>query len=161
MSARCRRPPESWCGYSSHASLRLRDADGVEQLDGAGARRPPRRATVDAQRLLDLAADREDRVERGHRLLEDEPDLGAADLLHLALAERHQVASVETDRAARRSGPGGCTRRMIDSAVTDLPLPDSPTRHSVSPGVDVKADVDHRRHEPPADVEAGRESIDA
>ena len=29
--------------------------------------------------------------------------------------------------------PGGCTSRMIDSAVTDLPLPDSPTRPSVSP----------------------------
>src|SRR5262245_9479034 len=29
--------------------------------------------------------------------------------------------------------PGGWTSRMIDSAVTDLPLPDSPTRPSVSP----------------------------
>ena len=29
--------------------------------------------------------------------------------------------------------PGRCTRRRIESAVTDLPLPDSPTRHSVSP----------------------------
>src|SRR2546422_892917 len=31
--------------------------------------------------------------------------------------------------------PGGCTRRMIDNAVTDLPLPDSPTRPSVSPAL--------------------------
>src|SRR5438132_3907909 len=29
--------------------------------------------------------------------------------------------------------PGGCTRRMIDNAVTDFPLPDSPTSPSVSP----------------------------
>ena len=29
--------------------------------------------------------------------------------------------------------PGGWTSRMIDSAVTDLPLPDSPTSPSVSP----------------------------
>src|SRR5262249_38165541 len=29
--------------------------------------------------------------------------------------------------------PGGCTRRRIDSAVTDFPLPYSPTRQSVSP----------------------------
>ena len=29
--------------------------------------------------------------------------------------------------------PGGCTKRMIDSAVTDLPLPDSPTNPNVSP----------------------------
>src|SRR5262245_4102458 len=33
----------------------------------------------------------------------------------------------------REMRPGGWTRRMIDSAVTDLPLPDSPTRPSVSP----------------------------
>src|SRR4051812_2724003 len=31
--------------------------------------------------------------------------------------------------------PGRCTRRRIDSAVTDLPLPDSPTRQSVSPSL--------------------------
>src|SRR5687767_11724710 len=29
--------------------------------------------------------------------------------------------------------PGSWTRRMIENAVTDLPLPDSPTRPSVSP----------------------------
>src|SRR4051812_32248071 len=29
--------------------------------------------------------------------------------------------------------PGRCTSRMIENAVTDLPLPDSPTRHRVSP----------------------------
>src|SRR6187397_1389367 len=29
--------------------------------------------------------------------------------------------------------PGGATSRMMDIAVTDLPLPDSPTRPSVSP----------------------------
>src|SRR5262245_13761298 len=33
--------------------------------------------------LLDLVADGEDRVERGHRLLEDHADLVAADLAHL------------------------------------------------------------------------------
>ena len=29
--------------------------------------------------------------------------------------------------------PGGCSRPMIEKAVTDLPLPDSPTSPSVSP----------------------------
>ena len=41
--------------------------------------------------------------------------------------------------------PGGCTRRMIENAVTDLPLPDSPTRPSVSPWRDRKRHVVHRR----------------
>ena len=30
--------------------------------------------------------------------------------------------------------PGGCSSRMIEKAVTDFPLPDSPTTPSVSPG---------------------------
>src|SRR6476659_8970523 len=30
--------------------------------------------------------------------------------------------------------PGGCTSRMIEKAVSDLPLPDSPTSPRVSPG---------------------------
>src|SRR5688572_3893099 len=34
--------------------------------------------------------------------------------------------------------PGGGTSRISDSAVTDLPLPDSPTRHNVSPDATVK-----------------------
>ncbi len=46
---------------------------------------------------------------------------------------------------------------MIDSAVSDLPLPDSPTRQSVSPRGDAEADVDHRRNELPVLLEAGGE----
>ena len=34
---------------------------------------------------------------------------------------------------------------MSDSAVTDLPLPDSPTSPSVSPGRDLEADIVDRR----------------
>ena len=48
----------------------------------------PGRASVHEQRFLDLVADREDRVERGHRLLKDQRDLRAADVLHLAFAKR-------------------------------------------------------------------------
>ena len=48
---------------------------------------------------------------------------------------------------------------MIDSAVTDLPLPDSPTMQSVSPGGEVEADVVDRRNEASADVEAGGEVV--
>ena len=46
------------------------------------ARLAPRRAAVDEQRFRDLIADREHRVERGHRLLEDQRDLGAAHRAH-------------------------------------------------------------------------------
>ena len=117
----------------------------------------PRRAAVDAQRLRDLIADREDRVERGHRLLEDEADLGAAHAAHLALGERQQVASLEDGPGRRAIRPGGCTSRMIDSAVTDLPLPDSPTRPSVSPGATLEADVDRPPARTVRPIEAGGE----
>ena len=46
---------------------------------------------------------------------------------------------------------------MIDSAVSDLPLPDSPTRQSVSPAATLKRHVNDRRHEAPVLIEAGGE----
>ena len=76
--------------------------------------------------LADLLADREHRVERGHRLLEDERDLPAADSRDARGGRGEQVDALE----ARGAGDGGGRRaagRRIDSAVTLLPQPDSPT----------------------------------
>ena len=42
-------------------------------------------AAVHAQRLGDLRANPHDRIERGHRLLEDEADTGASHAPHLRL----------------------------------------------------------------------------
>ncbi len=42
---------------------------------------------MDAQRLAELAADGQHRVEGGHRILKDHGDLFAADVLHLLLAQ--------------------------------------------------------------------------
>ena len=55
---------------------------------------------MDADRLGDLATDRHRRVERGHRVLEDHADVVAADLADLLLADRHEVAAVQSDLAA-------------------------------------------------------------
>ncbi len=58
-------------------------------------------------RLGDLPADRQHRVERGHRLLEHHADLAAAHLAHLVVGKLHQVAAVEhnlaRDDAPRRA----------------------------------------------------------
>ena len=59
MSTRWRMPPESWCGIVAGAARRLRDADRVEQFDGAGPRRGACGDAVDLERLGDLIADRE------------------------------------------------------------------------------------------------------
>src|SRR6188768_2401615 len=71
------------------------NSDGVEQRNGAVGGVPARRQPVHAERFSDLIADTHHRVERGHRLLEDERDSRAADTAHLALRQREQIASVE------------------------------------------------------------------
>ena len=50
--------------------------------------------------LADLAADGEDRIERGHRLLEDHRDPRAANRAHLGLAQIQQILTLEDDLAA-------------------------------------------------------------
>ena len=50
-------------------------------------------------RLGDLAVDAEQRVQRGHRVLQDHRDL-AADVAHLALAQHREVLAGELNPAA-------------------------------------------------------------
>ncbi|KTW14801.1 hypothetical protein SA9_12355, partial [Staphylococcus warneri] len=71
----------------------------AQQFDGALARRAPGAAAVAQNRLCDLVADGEARVERGHRLLEDEADLLGPDVVELVAGQRHQVAALEHDLA--------------------------------------------------------------
>src|SRR2546428_5177068 len=76
------------------------DAHGGQQLrrargDGAAAQ-----AVVHREGLAYLHADGEDRIERGHRVLQDHRDLAPADLLHLGLALRQQILAVEANLAA-------------------------------------------------------------
>ena len=68
-----------------------------------------RQSLVQAQRFADLAADRQHRIEAGHRLLEDHGDAIAADLLQLALARLQQVAAAQQHAAA-----GNVPRRIGD-----------------------------------------------
>ncbi len=88
------------------APLRLRQADLGEQAFGAlpgGAARQPQ---MPDQRLGDLVADREHRVQRCHRLLEHARDVAAAQALQLGQACGEQVAALEAD-AARALGVVG------------------------------------------------------
>ncbi|MCM3755429.1 hypothetical protein M3665_26265, partial [Bacillus licheniformis] len=82
------------------ALLRLSDAGAREQRDRALARLHGRDAVVQHDRLADLRADRIQRVERRHRLLEDHRDVRAAQPAHLALALGDQILPGEADRAA-------------------------------------------------------------
>src|SRR5215470_10251425 len=76
------------------AHLRVRDADLAQQLDRAC----PSRALVDAlvrlDRLDDLLPDPIDGIQRGHRILEDHPELVAAIVLHVGVRDLEQVRSL-------------------------------------------------------------------
>jgi hypothetical protein len=70
------------------APPRLGQADLVEQLLGLLHGLPARQLQVLDQRLADLAADREDRVQRRHRLLEHTGDRAPAQPPQLAARRR-------------------------------------------------------------------------
>jgi hypothetical protein len=98
--ARWRMPPESWWGVVPGAQARLGHADPPQHLHGALARRLAVQLLVQEQRFADLPADGHDRVERGHRLLEDHRDVVAADGPHRRRFEGEQVDTVERNGAA-------------------------------------------------------------
>ncbi len=77
--ARCRMPPDSWCGYDARPLLRRGDADRGQHVHGA--RTPPRASDkpwCSTMHLGDLPAHRHHRVQRRHRLLEHHRDARAA-----------------------------------------------------------------------------------
>ena len=104
-----------------------------------------------ADRFGKLEPDGQDRVERGHRLLEDHADLPAANAADFFLAQRQKIAAVEADAAAddaarrRRDQPQNRQRanRFAAAGFADhgngLALPDI-IRDAVN-GPDDPADV--------------------
>ena len=93
------------------ATFRLGNMDAAQHLHGLVQRVAPRQPAMQCNRFADLAAHRHQRVERGHRLLEDHRNVIAADLLHLRFGEIQQIGALETDRAA--DGP---SRRVGNEA---------------------------------------------
>ena len=81
------------------ALLGIRNVHEAQHACGLLARRAPIGARMDAERLGDLLADAQERVEARHRLLEDHGDAVASDLTHRPLVERGEVLSFEEDRA--------------------------------------------------------------
>jgi len=82
----------------------MRTASSISRARPGDLAAPQR--LVPAQRFLELLADRHQRVQRGHRLLEDHPQALAAQRLQLPLGQAEQVAALEDDRPA-----GGRWRR--------------------------------------------------
>ena len=111
------------------------DVDQAQHLDRLGQRGGAAEPLMQDQRFGDLMADGQHRVERGHRLLEDHRDLVAADLAHLAPRSAPSRSRPSNRIAPPTMRPGGdAISRRIDSEVTLLPQPVSPTMARVSPG---------------------------
>ena len=108
------------------AALGVGDAHHLQELGRALARGGHVHPQVDQQRLHDLEADGEHRVERRHRLLEDHRDVAPANLAHLVVGELQQVAALEEDAAAD-DAPGGLREEPHDRRAT-RPICRSPIR---------------------------------
>src|SRR6516225_3035368 len=87
----------------------LGNADLGKQFERPLSRHRGADIVVQVQHLADLVLDRVQRIERGHRLLENNRNVVAADAANLVLRQRQQVATVEADAAG---GMGGCRIRQ-------------------------------------------------
>src|SRR5262249_18327795 len=103
-------------GELVYALLGRRHADPAQHLDRPIPRLAPADGLEQQDRLNDLAADRVHGTERGHRLLEDERDLPAADRAHL-LAIRLELREIDhRGRAAVAGRPSEPDLAVDDSA---------------------------------------------
>src|SRR5208283_6170460 len=108
------------------AMLGVGNPDHPERLDGAIASLGAIGVLMKADGLANLAADSEDGIQRGHRLLEDHRDPRAANMPHLGLAEFQEISILENYLAAhdsRRLGQQPHDRehanRLARSRLTD------------------------------------------
>jgi hypothetical protein len=112
IMARWRMPPESWCGYSLSrrvgSGMPTRSSSSAARLRAASPFRPRWRPGHRAlQDLGDLDADRDHRVQRGQRVLEDHGHPAAAQVAQLAAAHGEQVLAVQVGAAAQLDALAG------------------------------------------------------
>ena len=82
-------------GERAQALLGRRHLHAAEGVHRARPHVAAALGAMGAQRLLDLVADREHRVQRGLRVLQDHRDPAPAHPAHVALALRHEVLAFE------------------------------------------------------------------
>ena len=112
--ARCRIPPENWCGYASIALAGLGNAHSAEHVDGVLARHLLVHRIVDSVRLDDLLTHRVIGVHRRERVLKDHGHPLSAQAADILRTLGQQILAIEIDLAAQlgagpvllRSRPG-------------------------------------------------------
>jgi hypothetical protein len=81
----------------AHAQLRRGDAHRAQQVLYPLAQRAPAHGPMVVGRLGNLPIDTEQRVQRGHRILQDHRDHAPADVAHLARGFQRQLFALERD----------------------------------------------------------------
>ncbi len=101
----------------AQAPRRIGDAHAIEQAFGLGLGSRAFQAAMQAQRLADLAADTQNRIETGGRVLEDHGDTPAAQGFQHGTRGAHHLAAVQHDAApdAGRSGQQAQGRQPGDA----------------------------------------------
>ena len=158
---RWRMPPESWCGYSRTRRCGSGMPTSVSISIACASAACASQALMQPQRLADLAADRQHRVEARHRLLEDHRDVVAADVAHLAArtvaAGRVPSKRMRAGDLARRLGDQPQDRHRGDRLAA-AGFADDGQRLA---GVDVEGDaVDRADRRRPGVREMGLEVLD-
>ncbi len=137
--------------------VRIGDTHQLQHVLGLLQGLGPLHPLVGFEDLGDLKADGVDRVERGHRFLEDHGDVLAPDLAHVSLGLLQEVLAFEDDLATDKT-PGGHLNEPHDRQRSDaLPtatladyaqcLPHSQReRHPVSRCRDYQATKKHANH---------------
>src|SRR5581483_5488694 len=133
---------------------RRRDPDQVEQLDDALLGLAPAHAQMVSQHLGDLAAHGEERVERGHRILEDDRHLLAADPPRpLQAGPADERPALPADVAAGHA-PGRLEQAEDGERRDALPRARLPDQAERLPAVDGEGDAPDRLDDPAPRVEA-------
>ena len=88
----------------AHPDVRRGDPHRAQQRDDVILQRGAPLPAMVVGRLADLVGDRQQRVQRGHRVLQDHRDALAPHPLHLGGRQLEQVHAVEDDLAARDRG---------------------------------------------------------
>jgi hypothetical protein len=93
------------------------------------------------KRLFNLRADLHRRIERGHWILEDHPDLFSSDLLKLFFRKREEIFALKVGFSFNARGAREAKERLDAGAFSRAALSDDADRFSLING---KRDVSYR-----------------
>jgi hypothetical protein len=111
-----------------HALSWLGDAHQAEQLDSAGMRRLLRHLLMSQDRLSDLRAHPELRVQARQRILEHHCDLGTAHLPELIGCHGNEIGAVEERRTTHTCTTGQAEHGLHGDGLATARLPHDPER---------------------------------